>query len=75
MIDAGEIFACIDAEKSVVRFLEDPEQFASPAMVERLDAAIQQSTALAERISAVAHAVRPAHLFCLCDMRLANPGM
>ena len=59
MIDAGEIFACIDSEKRVVRFLEDPEQYASPAMVQRLDTAIQQSTALAERVSAVAHAVRP----------------
>ncbi len=59
MIDAGEIFACIDSEKSMVRFLGDPEQYASPAMVQRLDAAIQQSTALAERVSAVAHAVRP----------------
>ena len=58
MIDAGEIFACIDSEKSMVRFLGDPEQYASPAMVQRLDAAIQQSTALAERFSAVAHAVR-----------------
>ena len=42
----------------MVRFLGDPEQYASPAMVQRLDAAIQQSTALAERVSAVAHAVR-----------------
>ena len=58
MIDASEIFACIDSEKSMVRFLGDPEQYASPAMVQRLDAAIQQSTALAERISSAAHAVR-----------------
>ena len=66
MIDAGEIFACIDSEKSMVRFLGDPEQYASPAMVQRLDAAIQQPTTLAERVSAVTHAVRPSEHKHLC---------
>ena len=60
MIDAGEIFARIDSEKSMVRFLEEPEQYASAAMVERLDQCIRCSVALSERVAAAEHAVRPA---------------
>ena len=58
MIDAGEIFARIDAEQAMVRFLEDPEDYASAAAVARLDACIQQSVALSERVAKAAHAVR-----------------
>lgn len=60
MIDAGEIFARIDSEKSMVRFLEEPEQFASVAMVDRLHECIRQSVTLSERVTAAEHAVRAA---------------
>ena len=58
MIDAGEIFARIDSEKSMIRFLEEPEQYASAAMVDRLDQCIQQSVALSARVAKAEHAVR-----------------
>lgn len=58
IIDAGEIFARIDSENSMVRFLEEPEQFASAAMVDRLDQCIRCSVALSERVAAAEHKVR-----------------
>ena len=61
MIDAGEIYARIDSENSMVRFLEEPEDFASPAMVDRLDQCIRCSVALSERVAAAEHAVRALH--------------
>lgn len=58
MIDAGQIFARIDSEKSMVRFLEKPECFSSTAMVERLNQCIQRSVALSERVAKASHTVR-----------------
>lgn len=49
MVDAGQVFAEIDGEKGMVRFLEDPERFNSAATVAMLDAQISAAAALGER--------------------------
>ena len=53
MVDAGEIFAEIDASAGMVRFLEDPEQFTSPAAVDRLNVTIQACSAVAQKLQAL----------------------
>lgn len=53
MIDAGEIFAEIDASAGMVRFLEDPEQFTNPDAVNRLNNTIQACSALAQKLQAI----------------------
>ena len=74
MVDAGDIFAQIDASAGMVRFLEDPEAFDSAAAVARIDDAVQRSMALSQRLQAAHRAVcllcpqpnrRPR---CVCDM-------
>lgn len=53
MVDAGEIFAEINASAGMVRFLEDPEQFTSPHAVDRLNDTIQACSALAQKLQAI----------------------
>lgn len=53
MVDAGEIFAEIDASAGMVRFLEDPEQYTSTSAVQHLNATIQASFALAEKLQSI----------------------
>lgn len=53
MVDAGEIFAEIDASAGMVRFLEDPEQFTSPAAVDRLNTTIQACSVVAQKLQAL----------------------
>ncbi len=53
MVDAGEIFAEIDASAGMVRFLEDPEQYTSPDALQRLNTTIQASFALAEKLQSI----------------------
>ena len=53
MVDAGEIFAEIDASAGMVRFLEDPEQFTSPAAIDRLNSTIQACSAVAQKLQAL----------------------
>ena len=53
MVDAGEIFAEIDASAGMVRFLEDPEQYTSTSAVQHLNATIQASFALAEKLHSI----------------------
>lgn len=57
MVDAGDIFAQIDASAGMVRFLEDPEAFDSAAAVARIDDAVQRSMALSQRLQAAHRAV------------------
>jgi hypothetical protein len=56
MIDDGDIVARIDTQKGMVRFLEDPEQYRSAAMVERIHGQIAQSVKLAKKLQRVNHA-------------------
>lgn len=58
MVDAGEIFAEINASAGMVRFLEDPEQFTSPHAVDRLNDTIQACSALAQKLQAINAQVR-----------------
>lgn len=53
MVDAGEIFAEIDASAGMVRFLEDPEQFTSSGALQHLNTTIQASFSLAQQLRAV----------------------
>ena len=53
MVDAGEIFAEIDASAGMVRFLEDPEQFTNPDAIDRLNHTIQACSALAQKLQAI----------------------
>ncbi len=53
MVDAGEIFAEIDASAGMVRFLEDPERYTSTSAVQHLNATIQASFALAEKLQSI----------------------
>jgi hypothetical protein len=57
MIDAGEVVAEIDGGKGMVRFLEDPQQFNSPATIARMDSQIAAAAALGERLAATRHEV------------------
>ena len=53
MVDAGEIFAEIDASAGMVRFLEDPEQYTSSGALQHLNTTIQASFSLAQQLQAV----------------------
>lgn len=53
MIGAGEIHATINQKDGMVRFLEDPEQYNSGAMLQRLDAEVRNMTVLARKVAAV----------------------
>ena len=53
MVDAGEIFAEIDASAGMVRFLEDPEQYTSSAALHHLDSVVQNSFSLAKKLQEV----------------------
>lgn len=61
MVDAGDIFAEIDAAAGMVRFLEDPEQYTSSGALQRLNTTIQASLSLAQRLQEVSTQV-----ICLC---------
>ena len=50
MIESGDIFAEIDDQQGMVRFLEDAHSSDSPALMETLDSQIAQSIKLAERV-------------------------
>ena len=50
MVASGEVHARINERDGMVTFLEDPEQFCSAVMAQRLDAAIKQSQGLAEKV-------------------------
>ncbi|KAK9809877.1 hypothetical protein WJX72_000853 [[Myrmecia] bisecta] len=53
MIDAGDVHAQIDASQGMVRFLEDPEEYNSAAVVARLATTIDKSIHLAQKLQAV----------------------
>ncbi|GMY13149.1 COP9 signalosome complex subunit 3 [Fagus crenata] len=51
MIQDGEIFATINQKDGMVRFLEDPEQYKSCEMIERIDSSIQRIMALSRKLT------------------------
>ena len=53
MVDAGEVYAQIDAAASTVRFLQDPERYDSASVVQRLESQMKRAMALGDRIRAV----------------------
>jgi COP9 signalosome complex subunit 3 len=63
MIGAGEIHATINQKDGMVRFLEDPEQYNSGAMLQRLDLEVQNMTVLARKVAAVDEAVSSSRHF------------
>ncbi|XP_004303998.1 PREDICTED: COP9 signalosome complex subunit 3 [Fragaria vesca subsp. vesca] len=51
MIQDGEIFATINQKDGMVSFLEDPEQYKSCGMIERIDSSIQRIMALSRKLT------------------------
>lgn len=60
MIEAGQVHATIDDAAGMVTFLEDPEQFHSAEVVEKLSNQIALSNALAARVQTANRQVGPA---------------
>ncbi|MEW5306054.1 MAG: hypothetical protein WDW36_008554 [Sanguina aurantia] len=50
MVEAGEIHATINQRDGMVRFLDDPEQFNNPAVVDRINGQLRKCMGLAERL-------------------------
>ncbi|KAI4350543.1 hypothetical protein L6164_004990 [Bauhinia variegata] len=53
MIQDGQIYATINQKDGMVRFLEDPEQYKTCAMIEQIDSSIQRMMALSRKITAM----------------------
>ncbi|CAA7405160.1 unnamed protein product [Spirodela intermedia] len=53
MIQDGEIFATINQKDGMVSFHEDPEQYKSCEMIERIDSSIQRIMALSRKLTAI----------------------
>ncbi|XP_006659069.2 COP9 signalosome complex subunit 3 [Oryza brachyantha] len=53
MIEDGEIHATINQKDGMVSFQEDPEQYKSCEMVERIDSSIQRLMALSKKLSSI----------------------
>ncbi|KAL2529114.1 COP9 signalosome complex subunit 3 [Forsythia ovata] len=51
MIQDGEIYATINQKDGMVRFLEDPEQYKSCEMIERIDSSIQRIMMLSRKLT------------------------
>ena len=58
MIDEGEVFAQIDEAAGMVRFLDDPERYDAASVVTRIDAQIQASIAVGQRVKDLNKRVR-----------------
>jgi hypothetical protein len=69
MIDAGEVFAEIDEAAGMVRFLDDPERYDAASVVSRIDAQIQASIAVGQRVKYLNQRVQFPALPCrqLCE--------
>ncbi|XVE84120.1 hypothetical protein DITRI_Ditri16bG0144100 [Diplodiscus trichospermus] len=51
MIQDGEIYATINQKDGMVRFLEDPEQYKTCEMIERIDSSIQRLMSLSKKLT------------------------
>ncbi|RXH69591.1 hypothetical protein DVH24_037375 [Malus domestica] len=63
MIEDGEIFATINQKDGMVRFLEDPEQYKTCHMIERIDSSIQRIMALSRKLTAIDETITSDPLF------------
>ncbi|KAL8132517.1 COP9 signalosome complex subunit 3-like [Apium graveolens] len=57
MIQDGEIFATINQKHGMVTFLEDPEQYKSCEMIERIDSSIQRIMLMSKKLTATNEAL------------------
>ncbi|KAM7279811.1 hypothetical protein ACFE04_006945 [Oxalis oulophora] len=57
MIEDGEIYATINQKDGMVRFLEDPEQYKTCAMIEHIDSSIQRIMLLSKKLTATDEAL------------------
>ena len=69
MIESGDIFAEIDDQQGMVRFLEDAHSSDSSALMATLDSQIAQSIKLAERVRQLNYEVS----FSVLQSRLPTP--
>ncbi|XP_021299105.1 COP9 signalosome complex subunit 3 [Herrania umbratica] len=53
MIQDGEIYATINQKDGMVRFLEDPEQYKTCDMIERIDSSIQRLMTLSKKLTSM----------------------
>ncbi|XP_078447448.1 proteasome component (PCI) domain protein [Wolffia australiana] len=53
MIQDGEIFATINQKDGMVSFHEDPEQYKSCKMIERIDSSIQRIVSLSRKLTSI----------------------
>lgn len=53
MIEDGEIYAAINQKDGMVRFLEDPEQYKTCAMIEHIDSSIKRITVLSKKLTSM----------------------
>jgi COP9 signalosome complex subunit 3 len=67
MIEDRDIHATINQKDGMVSFLEDPEQYHSVSMIQRLDAEVQNMMLLARKVAMVDEQVRA---FCLFIIRM-----
>ncbi|XP_073311439.1 COP9 signalosome complex subunit 3 [Primulina huaijiensis] len=51
MIQDGEIYATINQKDGMVRFLEDPEQYRTCEMIERIDSSIRRAMTLSKKVT------------------------
>ncbi|GER31342.1 COP9 signalosome complex subunit 3 [Striga asiatica] len=57
MIQQGEIYAAINQKDGMVRFLEDPEQYKTCGMIERIDSSIQRIMMLSKKLTSMNEAM------------------
>ncbi|XP_060186873.1 COP9 signalosome complex subunit 3-like [Lycium barbarum] len=53
MIEDGEIYAAINQKDGMVRFLEDPEQYKTCEMIERIDSSIKRIMAVSKKLTSM----------------------
>ncbi|XP_051114630.1 COP9 signalosome complex subunit 3 [Andrographis paniculata] len=57
MIQEGDIYATINQKDGMVRFLEDPEQYKTCEMIERIDTSIQRIMMLSKKLTTMNEAM------------------
>lgn len=57
MVEAGQVYAAIDSQRGMVKFLDDPEAYDTPDTAAAIDARMAECAAVAARVSAMEEAV------------------
>eukprot|EP00850_Spirogloea_muscicola_P004395 SM000019S04939 [mRNA] locus=s19:148565:150122:+ [translate_table: standard] len=73
MIEDGEIFATLNEKDGMVQFLEDPEQYTSPEVTDRLDANIKNMIEVAWKIEVMDEQISCDHAY-LSKLSLKDRG-